>query len=225
MYEQFGLFIGGEWRPAANGATAAVLSPVTEATLGEAPVASVADTEEALHAAEAGLKAWRATPAFTRADALHAIADEMVRRAGEAARMISSETGKPIAQSQREWGADGRSVPLVRRGGAANLRPDRREPRARRPLRGQPRARRRRRRLHGVEFSGGVGRPQGRARARGGLLGHRAALVADAGRRDGDRRLLPRRQSPARRRQSRRRSDRLRPTRRSWRPRRCGKSR
>jgi succinate-semialdehyde dehydrogenase / glutarate-semialdehyde dehydrogenase len=103
MYERFGLFIGGEWREAANGATAAVLSPVTEATLGEAPVASVADTEEALDAAEAGLKIWRATPAFTRADAIHAIANEMVRRTDEAARMISSETGKPLAQAQREW--------------------------------------------------------------------------------------------------------------------------
>jgi succinate-semialdehyde dehydrogenase / glutarate-semialdehyde dehydrogenase len=104
MYGRFGLFIGGDWRQAANGATAAVLSPVTEATLGEAPVASVADTEETLHAAEAGLKVWRSTPAFARADAIHAIANEMVRRADEAARMISSETGKPIAQSQREWG-------------------------------------------------------------------------------------------------------------------------
>ena len=37
------------------------------------------------------------------ADALHAIADEMTRRTDEAARMISSETGKPIAQGQREW--------------------------------------------------------------------------------------------------------------------------
>ena len=104
MYERFGLFIAGEWRQAANGAAAAVFSPVTEASLGEAPVASAADTEEALRAAETGLKVWRATPAFTRADAMHAIADEMVRRAGEAARMISSETGKPLAQAQREWG-------------------------------------------------------------------------------------------------------------------------
>jgi succinate-semialdehyde dehydrogenase/glutarate-semialdehyde dehydrogenase len=104
MYDRFGLFIGGEWREAANGATSAVLSPVTEVALGEAPVANSADTDAALQAAEAGLKAWRATPAFTRADAIHAIADEMVRRAGEAANMISSETGKPIAQSQREWG-------------------------------------------------------------------------------------------------------------------------
>ena len=103
MYERFGLFVDGGWRQAANGARAAVISPVTESLLGEAPVASVADTEQALHAAEAGLKAWRATPAFTRADAIHAIADEMVRRAGEATRMISSETGKPLAQAQREW--------------------------------------------------------------------------------------------------------------------------
>src|SRR6266704_5923384 len=103
MYQRFGLFVAGEWRQAKSGAKAAVISPVTGASLGEAPVASAADTDEALHAAEAGLKAWRATPAFTRADAMHAIADEMVRRAGEAARMISRETGKPLAQAQREW--------------------------------------------------------------------------------------------------------------------------
>ncbi len=103
MYEQFGLFLDGAWRPAANGAKAAVMSPATGAFLGEVPVAGVADTEEAFRSAEAGLKAWRATPVFARADAIHAIADEMVRRAGEAARKISSETGKPIAQAQREW--------------------------------------------------------------------------------------------------------------------------
>ena len=104
MYAGFGLFIGGEWRPAADGATAPVMSPVTEISLGEAPVASAADTEAALAAAAEGLTSWRATPAFVRADALHAIADEMVRRAAEAARMIASETGKPLAQAQREWG-------------------------------------------------------------------------------------------------------------------------
>jgi succinate-semialdehyde dehydrogenase/glutarate-semialdehyde dehydrogenase len=104
MYDRFGLFIGGAWRHAASGATAVVMSPVSETPLGEAPVAGTADTEAALEAAEAGLKAWRATPAFARADAIHAISDEMVRRTDEAARMISSETGKPIAQAQREWG-------------------------------------------------------------------------------------------------------------------------
>jgi succinate-semialdehyde dehydrogenase / glutarate-semialdehyde dehydrogenase len=104
MYAPFGLFIGGEWRSAANGQTSAVFSPVTEQSLGDCPVASVADTEAALASAAAGFAAWSKTPAFERADALHRIADEMLRRTDEAARMISLETGKPIAQSGREWG-------------------------------------------------------------------------------------------------------------------------
>lgn len=104
MYARYGLFIAGQWQASITGATAPVLSPVTEQSLGDCPVASVADTEAAIAAAEAGLKAWAAKPAFDRADALHRIADEMMRRTDEAARMISLETGKPIAQSGREWG-------------------------------------------------------------------------------------------------------------------------
>lgn len=103
MYERFGLFIGGAWQQGQGGATAAVFSPVSGRPLGLAPVASIADTEAAITAAEAGFAAWRARAAFDRADALHAIADEMKRRTDEAARMISLETGKPIAQSGREW--------------------------------------------------------------------------------------------------------------------------
>jgi succinate-semialdehyde dehydrogenase/glutarate-semialdehyde dehydrogenase len=95
--------VAGEWRQAANGTKAPVISPVTETPLGDVPVAGAADTESSPSRGRGGLKARRATPPFTRADAIHAIADEMVRRAGEAARMISSETGKPIAQAQREW--------------------------------------------------------------------------------------------------------------------------
>lgn len=103
MYAGFGLFIGGEWRGAADGQTSAVYSPVTEQSLGDCPVASDADTEAALASAATGFAVWSRTPAFERADALHRIADEMLRRADEAARMISLETGKPIAQAGREW--------------------------------------------------------------------------------------------------------------------------
>lgn len=99
-----GLFIDGIWRGAGDGATFPVLSPVTGQPVGDCPAASVADTHAAIDAAESGLAAWRSVPAFTRADALHRIADEMLRRGDEAARMISTETGKPFAQSQREWG-------------------------------------------------------------------------------------------------------------------------
>ena len=104
MYDKFGLFIDGRWTAALDGKTAPVFSPVSERPLGQAPVAGVPDTEAALASAAAGFAAWKAKPAFDRADALHAIADEMKRRTDEAARMISLETGKPIAQAGREWG-------------------------------------------------------------------------------------------------------------------------
>ncbi|MCG4261908.1 NAD-dependent succinate-semialdehyde dehydrogenase [Acetobacter senegalensis] len=104
MYTNFGLFIDGAWRKAAKGKTEPVISPVSESPIGDVPSASIEDTQAAIEAAQAGLVRWSTTPAQTRADALHAIADEMGRRTEEAARMISSETGKPLAQSRREWG-------------------------------------------------------------------------------------------------------------------------
>lgn len=102
MYDAFGLFIGGAW--VKTSASAPVFSPVTEAALGDCPQASAADTAAAIEAAASGLRQWSALPAFSRADALHRIADEMIRRSDEAARMISLETGKPLAQAGREWG-------------------------------------------------------------------------------------------------------------------------
>lgn len=104
MYQPYGLFIDGRWRPASDGGVTPVLSPVTEKPLGECPVATLADTAEALDSASRGLALWRLKGAFERADAIHRIADEMIRRRDEAARTISTETGKPLAQSEREWG-------------------------------------------------------------------------------------------------------------------------
>ncbi|GCE88522.1 NAD-dependent succinate-semialdehyde dehydrogenase [Komagataeibacter diospyri] len=104
MYTNFGLFIDGEWRQASEGKTEPVISPVSESPLGEVPGAGVVDTQAAIDAAHMALARWSTTPAHDRAEALHAIANEMIRRTEEAARMISSETGKPLAQSRREWG-------------------------------------------------------------------------------------------------------------------------
>ena len=104
MYKNYGLFIDGGWRASATKESLTVLSPVTGRPLGDCPAASVVDTETALAAAARGLTDWSKASAFARADALHRIADEMIRRSSEAATMISTETGKPIAQSEREWG-------------------------------------------------------------------------------------------------------------------------
>lgn len=102
MYEQFGCFIDGAW--CAGGARLDVFSPVTEKLLGTVAAASVEDTEAALDAAAKAQAQLQAMGGFGRADALHKIADAMIARADEAQRMISTETGKPLVQSGREWG-------------------------------------------------------------------------------------------------------------------------
>ncbi len=102
MYDSLGLFIAGQWRTGSG--RAAVLSPVTEAPLGDVATASARDTEAALDAAAAALAPLVQMGGWARAEALHRAADAMIARTEEAIRMLSSETGKPLAQSRREWG-------------------------------------------------------------------------------------------------------------------------
>ncbi|MCV2874651.1 NAD-dependent succinate-semialdehyde dehydrogenase [Rhodobacteraceae bacterium XHP0102] len=101
MYADFGLFINGAWVTSA--ATCDVISPVSETPLGAAYTASVNDTQRAIDAADHARLPLLEMGGFGRADALHKCADAMQARAEEAARTISLETGKPIAQSRREW--------------------------------------------------------------------------------------------------------------------------
>jgi len=103
MSNDRGLFIDGRWRPRSEGGSMAVTDPATGKAIGEVPVASAADTLEAIAAAERGLKVWRATPSWTRADTLHRVADVMHDAAERAARQITLESGKPLAQARREW--------------------------------------------------------------------------------------------------------------------------
>lgn len=101
MYAKFGLFINGNWVP--GSASADVISPVTEKAIGTVPLATASETGQAIDAAASALPKLRALGGFGRAEALHKAADEMLRRSDEAARMIATETGKPIAQAGREW--------------------------------------------------------------------------------------------------------------------------
>lgn len=102
MYDAYGLFIDGAW--VKGGTTLDVASPVTEKVLGTIAAASAEDTERALDTAARALPELRDMGGFARADALHRIADDMLQRSDEAARMISIETGKPLVQAGREWG-------------------------------------------------------------------------------------------------------------------------
>lgn len=102
LYGAFGLFLSGNWVPEA-GEACAVVSPVTGAPLDHVPMSRREDTLAAIAAADTALPRLAALGTWERADRLHLAADAMGARADEGARMISLETGKPIAQSGREW--------------------------------------------------------------------------------------------------------------------------
>lgn len=101
-HDSFGLFIDGGWtRP--DLASITVTSPVTGQPICTVPAATKSDTDTAILAAERAFPLLSSLSGWERADKLHLVANEMEARIVEAAHMISLETGKPIAQSTREW--------------------------------------------------------------------------------------------------------------------------
>ncbi len=105
MYERFGLWIQGAWRPARDGRSQVVLDPADETVLGEVPCASAEDLDDALAAAAQTARSWRVTPAWERSAILRRTAVELRARVDEAAEFMSRETGKPIAEARGEMNA------------------------------------------------------------------------------------------------------------------------
>jgi succinate-semialdehyde dehydrogenase / glutarate-semialdehyde dehydrogenase len=96
------LFIAGNWRGASDGGTIPVVDPATGQTIAELPVATTADLDEALAAADAGFKQWRRVTAYDRAKILRAAAQLMRERAPAIGAISTREQGKPIAESTAE---------------------------------------------------------------------------------------------------------------------------
>jgi succinate-semialdehyde dehydrogenase / glutarate-semialdehyde dehydrogenase len=102
MYEEFGLLIDGAWRQASNGGVVEVRSPATELVIGTVPSATEADEAVALAAAERAFATWSRVPAWERASILRRAADLIRERIAAIARIMSTETGKPLAEAEGE---------------------------------------------------------------------------------------------------------------------------
>lgn len=100
MYPELKLFIAGEWRTTKQDMP--VVNPATEEELGRLPCAGIADLDDALTAAEAGLKTWSMTSPRVRADTILRAASLMRDRQEEIAQSITLEHGKPLAQARLE---------------------------------------------------------------------------------------------------------------------------
>ncbi|MGB7320411.1 MAG: NAD-dependent succinate-semialdehyde dehydrogenase [Albidovulum sp.] len=105
MYQDLNLFIRGDWCAASDKATKPVTDPATEEVLGTIAVATPKDVDAALGAAQDGFAVWRKTGTWDRAAKLRKVADMIRERQADIARLMSLETGKPLAEAMGETGA------------------------------------------------------------------------------------------------------------------------
>ncbi len=99
------LFIDGIWRDGAGRRTIEVLNPATGAIVGQVAYAEVSDLDEALAAADRGLRTWRRTSAYDRSRILRRAADIVRERVDTIAETMTTEQGKPLAESRMEVSA------------------------------------------------------------------------------------------------------------------------
>jgi len=97
-----GLFVGGAWRAGEGREALPVRNPATGAAIAEVPLATPADLDEALAAAERGFARWRATDAEARGAVLRRAAALLRDRAGRIATLLTVEQGKPLAEARGE---------------------------------------------------------------------------------------------------------------------------
>jgi succinate-semialdehyde dehydrogenase/glutarate-semialdehyde dehydrogenase len=101
-YADLKLFIGGEWVARGTRATRPVINPATGATLGELPIASTADLDRALEAAQKSFPVWRAKAPHERGRILRGAADLLRERTERIARLATQEEGKTLAETRWE---------------------------------------------------------------------------------------------------------------------------
>jgi aldehyde dehydrogenase (NAD+) len=98
---EYGLFVAGTFRPAADGRTFATINPATEEPLAEVAAAGQADVDAAVSAARTAYEqVWQPMPGSERAKYLYRIARQLQERAREFAVLESLDNGKPIKESR-----------------------------------------------------------------------------------------------------------------------------
>ncbi|QOL48920.1 NAD-dependent succinate-semialdehyde dehydrogenase [Massilia litorea] len=101
-YPDTRLLIANEWCEATGGKTIPVVNPATGQPIGNVAHASIADLDRALAAAQKGFETWRAVPAAERAAVMRRAAQLLRERAGDIARLLTQEQGKPLVEAKGE---------------------------------------------------------------------------------------------------------------------------
>ena len=101
-YPALHMMIDGERVTGGGRRTFAVRNPATGATIGELPLAEVADLDRALDAAARGFARWRNASAAERAAVLEGAARLLEERKEDIARIATLEQGKTLAETRIE---------------------------------------------------------------------------------------------------------------------------
>jgi succinate-semialdehyde dehydrogenase / glutarate-semialdehyde dehydrogenase len=95
-------FIDGEWVDASSGDTLEVCDPASGQTITTVPNAGTTETRIAITAAQAAFAPWRERTADDRSRILRRWFDLMLQHQDDLALLMTSEQGKPLAESKAE---------------------------------------------------------------------------------------------------------------------------
>lgn len=95
-------YLNGAWADADDGASLAVINPATGVPLGQVPSLGGPETRRAIEAANAAWGAWRNRTAAERARLLRRWFELMIQHQEDLALIMTSEQGKPLAESRGE---------------------------------------------------------------------------------------------------------------------------
>ncbi len=95
-------YLNGEWCNADGGGTHAVSNPATGETIGSVPLMGAAETRRAIAAADEAWRLWRRKTAKERSIILRKWNDLMLANLDDLALIMTTEQGKPLAESRGE---------------------------------------------------------------------------------------------------------------------------
>ncbi|MFC5386177.1 NAD-dependent succinate-semialdehyde dehydrogenase [Aquamicrobium segne] len=101
-YSDTRLYIGGNWCDATGAKTLDVYNPATGEAIGKVAHAVHADLEKAVEAVVSGFHIWSATSAFERYQIMRRAAALLRDRLESIARLLTTDEGKPLAESRLE---------------------------------------------------------------------------------------------------------------------------
>ena len=95
-------YVNGGWIDAKSGGVLEVGNPATGEAIGTVPALGAEETRDAIEAADAAWPAWRSRPAKERANLMRRWFELMMAHQEDLAMLMTSEQGKPLAESRGE---------------------------------------------------------------------------------------------------------------------------